>query len=90
MTKDEYTGRYRLKLNSIFVPDSSPFSIKRMSDYSIVTEEDLNILRKLAEQQKNQQALKIKNKFLKQTHDGKLAESLSDITKKLDEVKETT
>ena len=25
MTKDEYTGRYRLGLNSIFVPDSSPF-----------------------------------------------------------------
>ena len=25
MTKDKYTGRYRLGLNSIFVPDSSPF-----------------------------------------------------------------
>ena len=25
MTKDKYTGRYRLELNSIFVPDSSPF-----------------------------------------------------------------
>ena len=25
MTKDKYTGRYRLRLNSIFVPDSSPF-----------------------------------------------------------------
>ena len=25
MTKDKYTGRYRLALNSIFVPDSSPF-----------------------------------------------------------------
>ena len=25
MTKDNYTGRYRLGLNSIFVPDSSPF-----------------------------------------------------------------
>ena len=24
MTKDIYTGRYRLGLNSIFVPDSSP------------------------------------------------------------------
>ena len=24
-TKDKYTGRYRLGLNSIFVPDSSPF-----------------------------------------------------------------
>ena len=25
MTRDKYTGRYRLGLNSIFVPDSSPF-----------------------------------------------------------------
>ena len=25
MTKDKYTGRYRLGLNSIIVPDSSPF-----------------------------------------------------------------
>ena len=25
MTKDNYTGRYRLGLNSIFVPNSSPF-----------------------------------------------------------------
>ena len=25
MKKDNYTGRYRLRLNSIFVPDSSPF-----------------------------------------------------------------
>ena len=25
MTKDNYTGRYRLRLNNIFVPDSSPF-----------------------------------------------------------------
>ena len=25
MTKDKYLGRYRLGLDSIFVPDSSPF-----------------------------------------------------------------
>ena len=25
MTKGKYTGRYRLGLNSIFVPNSSPF-----------------------------------------------------------------
>ena len=25
MTKDKYTGRYRLGLNSIFDPDKSPF-----------------------------------------------------------------
>ena len=61
-----------------------------MSIHSNVTEEDLNNLRKLAEQQKNQRALKIKNRILKQTHDIKLAECLSPITKKLDEVKETT
>ena len=41
-------------------------------------------LRKLAEQQKEQRAVIFKNKILKQTHDIKLAESLSPITKKLD------
>ena len=61
-----------------------------MSNYSNVTEQDLINLRKLAEQQKAQRALKIRNKILKQTHDKKLAESLSPITKKLDEVKEIT
>ena len=58
-----------------------------MSIYSNVTEQDLINLRKLAQQQKEQRALKIKNRILKQTHDEKLAESLSPITKKLDEVK---
>ena len=61
-----------------------------MSIYSNVTEQDLDNLRKLAEQQKNQQALKIKNRILKQTHDIKLAESLSPITKKLDTINEST
>ena len=61
-----------------------------MSIYSNVTEEDLENLRKLANQQKNQRALKIKNRILKQTHDVKLAESLSPITKKLDEVNKST
>ena len=55
-----------------------------------VTEEDLINLRKLAEQQTNQRALKIKNRILKQTHDIKLAESWSLITKKLDIIKEST
>ena len=41
-------------------------------------------IRKLAEQQKNQRPLKIKIKTLKQTHDVKLAESLSPITTRLD------
>ena len=61
-----------------------------MSVYSNVTEKDLDNLRKLAQQQKEQRALKIKNRILKQTHDVKLAESLSPITKKLDKVKKTT
>ena len=47
-------------------------------------------LHKLAEQETNQRAPKIKNRFLKQTHDIKLSESLSPITKKLDEVKKST
>ena len=61
-----------------------------MSIYSNVTEQDLFNLRKLAEQQKEQRALKIKNKLLKQTHGLKLAEPISPITKRLDEVKEST
>ena len=61
-----------------------------MSIYSNVTEQDMINLHKLAEQQKSQRAHKIKNRILKQTHDIKLAESLSPITKKLDEVKEST
>ena len=52
-----------------------------MSIYSNVTEKDSDNLRKLAEQQRNERALKIKNRILKETHDVKLAESLSPITK---------
>ena len=47
-------------------------------------------LRKLAQQQKEQRAERIKNRILKQTHDVKLAESFSPISKKLDEVNKTT
>ena len=61
-----------------------------MSIYSNVTEQDLVILRKLAEQQKNQRDLKIKNRILKQTLDIRLAESLTLITKKLEEVNKST
>ena len=61
-----------------------------MSIYSNVTEKDLDNLRKLAEQKKNERALKIKNRILKQTHDIKLAESLSPTTKKLEEVNKST
>ena len=61
-----------------------------MSIYSNVTEQDLIYPRKLAEQQKNQRALKIKSRILKQTHDVKLAESLSPITEKLDTINKST
>ena len=61
-----------------------------MSIYSNVTEKDMENLLKLANQQKEQRAEKIKNRILKQTHDIKLAESLSPITKKLDEVNKST
>ena len=61
-----------------------------MSIYSNVSEQDLINLRKLAEQQKDEGALKLKNRNLKQTPDIKLAESLSPITEKLVEVNEST
>ena len=94
MTKVKHTGRYRLGLNSLFVPNTSPFyminSTLLMSNYSKVTEQDLINLRKFVEQQKNQQALKIKTRNKKPTHENKLAENLSTITKKLDIVNEST
>ena len=61
-----------------------------MTIYSNVTEQDLINLRKLAEQQKSQRAPKIENRNLKQTHDIKLAESLSPVTKRLDEFNKST
>ena len=60
-----------------------------MSIYPNVTQKDLSKLCKLAEQQKNQRALKIKNRILKQTQCEKLAESLSPKTRKLDIINET-
>ena len=64
-----------------------------MSIYFNVTEQDLENLRKLTEQQKQQRTLKIKNRILKQTHDKKLAESHSPITdpitERLDKVNES-
>ena len=48
------------------------------------------ILRKLAEQQKEQRAEKTKNSFLKQTRDKKATENLSPITKKVDTITEST
>ena len=61
-----------------------------MSIYSNVTQEDLNKLSQLAEQQKNQRAIKIKNRILKQTHDEKLAEAFKPITNKLEKINEST
>ena len=61
-----------------------------MSIYSNITEKDLENLRKLAEQEKEQRALKIKNRIIKQTHDVKIAECLSPTTKKVDEVNKST
>ena len=61
-----------------------------MSIYSNVTEQDLINLRKLAQQQKEQRAEKIEKRILKQTYDVKLAESLSPVNKKLEEVKKST
>ena len=57
-----------------------------MSIHPNVTEQDLINSGKLAEQQKNQRVIKNKFNFLKQTHDKKLAENFSLITKKLREV----
>ena len=54
-----------------------------MSIHCNVTRQYLNNLRKLAEQQKHQRALKNKNRILRQTHDNKLTEPLSPVTKKL-------
>ena len=53
-----------------------------MSTYPNVIEQDLITSSKLAEQQQNQRALKIKNTLFKQTHDKNLAENLSTITEK--------
>ena len=61
-----------------------------MSIYSNVTEQDVIILHKLAEQQKEQRALKIEKKILKQTHDINIAESLNAITKKFGNINKST
>ena len=61
-----------------------------MNIYSNVTEQDLIFLRKLADQQKNQRAVEIKKRISKQSHDIRLAKSLSLKTKKLDTIIERT
>ena len=61
-----------------------------MSIYPNVTEKDLASLEKLANQQKNEKAGKIKNRIFKQTYNQKLAETFEPITKKIDQVVEAT
>ena len=60
-----------------------------MSTYANVTELDLTKLRELSEEQKNQRTFKFKKRISQQTHDIKLAENLSTMTEKLEEVKES-
>ena len=57
-----------------------------MNFYPFVTEQDLIFPVRLAEQQKNQRSIKIKNKISKQRLDKKLAESFPPILNKLEEV----
>ena len=52
--------------------------------YPNVTEQDLINLRKSSELQKNQHAIKNKNRIFKQTLEKNSAENLSPITEKLD------
>ena len=61
-----------------------------MSIYPSVTEQDLFNLRKSAEELKNQRGLKIISRFLKQSNDIKVAQNLSPINKKLEEVNKST
>ena len=65
-------------------------STLKRSIHSNEIEQVLINLRKLAEQLKKQRALKIKNGISKQTHDVKLAKTLSPRTTKLDFINETT
>ena len=61
-----------------------------MSFCLIVIEQNLINLGKLAEQEKNQRAIKIKSKLLKRTQVRKLAEDSTPVTEKLEETFKTT
>ena len=61
-----------------------------MSNHSNVFEQELINLQKLAAQQQNQRAPKINNRILKQTLEVKLAESLSPMPERLDEIIKST
>ena len=55
-----------------------------------ITKQDLINLSILTEQRKNQRALKIENRNSKQTHDKKLAEIFTAITRRLEKLHEST
>ena len=59
-----------------------------MSVYPNVTMEDVIELAKLLKQQKNQRAIEMKIKILKQTHQKQLAETVTPITRKLSKTTE--
>ena len=61
-----------------------------MSIYPTITKQGKINFDELTEKQKKQRATETKNRNLKQTHDIKVAENLSPITKKLDNINETT
>ena len=89
-TKDNYTGLYCLGLDSLYVPLTNPFEIKKKRIYPNATEQDMINLTEIAEQQRNQRANNIQVKFLKQTNDKKRGESFKPITKQLRDVKNCT
>ena len=92
VTKDRYTGRFHLRLDSLFVPNANRFKIRKMSIYPNKTEPDLVNLAKLANQQRNERKIKtnLKKRILKQTQGKKSAESFEPISEKLTEVKKST
>ena len=65
MTNDKITGRHSLGLNCLFVPNTILLRTLEMNIYPDVTEQDMNKLAKLAEQEKNQSAEEINDKRLK-------------------------
>ena len=67
MTKDNYTGRYLLGLDSLFVPNTNLFQISSLSFCPNVNDRCLNNSIKLTEQEKNQRTIEILNRFSKQT-----------------------
>ena len=81
MTTNNYTGRCRPGLHSLFIPQIALLLFSQKS------EQKLGIL---VERQKNQRANKIGKKLFKQTHCKKLVELLTPTTKQLEEVNKST